>query len=160
MAISNKFKSLVLTTGNKSELGVGYCTLYGDMAGGLAAISDLPKTMVYRVARHINTLKGWNLIPENTLVKAPSAELKPDQKDQDSLPPYEILDEILHYYVEENRSMRAIIEKGFDEAIVRDVIQRVDHSEYKRQQAAPGIKLTPIAFGTGRRMPITNKFFG
>lgn len=160
MAMSNKFKSLVLTTGNKSELGVGYCTLYGDMAGGLAAISDLPKTMVYRVARHINAIKGGNVIPENTMTKPPSAELKPNQKDQDSLPPYEVLDEILHYYVEENRSVRAIIDMGFDEAVVRDVVRKVDHSEYKRQQAAPGIKLTPIAFGTGRRMPLTNKFFG
>lgn len=160
MALSNKFKYLVLTTGNKSELAVGYCTLYGDMAGGFAAISDLPKKMVYEVAEYINRLKGREIIPANILNKPPSAELKPDQKDQDTLPPYDMLDEILHYYIEENLSRDSIIAKGFDSEIVNDIIRKVDHSEYKRHQAAPGIKLTPIAFGTGRRMPITNKFFG
>lgn len=160
MALSNKFNYLVLTTGNKSELAVGYCTLYGDMAGGFGAISDLPKTLVYKIAEYYNTIKGQEIIPRNIFTKAPSAELKPDQTDQDTLPPYEILDEILHQYIEENLPREVIIDKGFEEKTVSDVIRMIDHSEYKRKQAPPGIKLTPIAFGSGRRMPITNKFAG
>src|SRR5439155_10830714 len=138
MALSNKFGHLLLTTGNKSELAVGYCTLYGDMAGGLAAISDVPKTMVYELARWIN--REREIIPKSTIEKAPSAELKPNQKDQDTLPLYETLDQILHLYVEENLSARDIIARGFDEKTVRWVQRRVDLNEYKREQAAPGLK--------------------
>lgn len=156
MALSNKFGHLLLTTGNKSELAVGYCTLYGDMAGGLAVISDVPKTMVYELARWIN--REREVIPTNTIVKPPSAELKPGQKDQDSLPPYEILDEILRLYVEENMSARDIAAHDFDEQTVRWVLRRVDLNEYKREQAAPGLKVTSRAFGVGRRMPIAQKF--
>ena len=161
MALSNKFGHLVLSTGNKSELAVGYCTIYGDMAGGLAVISDVPKTMVYEVARWINSDYAGGkreLIPRSTIEKAPSAELKPNQKDQDTLPPYEILDEILRLYVEENLSARDIIAHGFDEEIVRWVQRRVDRNEYKRKQAAPGLKVTTRAFGVGRRMPIAQKY--
>lgn len=161
MALSNKFGHLLLGTGNKSELAVGYCTIYGDMAGGLAIISDVPKTMVYEVARWINsdyTGGKRELIPRSTIEKAPSAELKPNQKDQDTLPPYEILDEILRLYVEENLSARDIIAHGFDEEIVRWVQRRVDRNEYKREQAAPGLKVTTRAFGVGRRMPIAQKY--
>ena len=161
MALSNKFGHLLLGTGNKSELAVGYCTIYGDMAGGLAVISDVPKTMVYEVARWINsdyTGGKRELIPRSTIEKAPSAELKPNQKDQDTLPPYEILDEILRLYVEENLSARDIIAHGFDEEIVRWVQRRVDRNEYKREQAAPGLKVTTRAFGVGRRMPIAQKY--
>src|SRR5437667_2483110 len=156
MALSNKFGHLLLTTGNKSELAVGYCTLYGDMAGGLAVISDLPKTMVYELARWIN--REREIIPKSTIEKAPSAELKPNQKDQDTLPPYEILDQILHLYVEENLSARDIIARGFDEKTVRWVQRRVDLNEYKREQAAPGLKVTSRAFGIGRKMPIAQKY--
>ncbi len=156
MALSNKFGYLVLSTGNKSELAVGYCTLYGDMSGGLAAISDVPKTMVYKLARYINAMKGKEVIPLSILTKEPSAELREGQKDTDSLPPYEILDAILHAYIEENRSKEEIIGMGFDAHVVSDVIWRVDHNEYKRQQAPIGIKITPKAFG--RRMPITNRY--
>ena len=156
MALSNKFGHLVLSTGNKSELAVGYCTIYGDMAGGLAVISDVPKTMVYELARWINR-KG-ELIPKSTIEKAPSAELKPNQKDQDTLPPYEILDQILQLYVEENLSARDIITRGFDEKTVRWVQRRVDLNEYKREQAAPGIKVTSRAFGLGRKMPIAQRY--
>ncbi len=158
MALSNKFGYLVLSTGNKSELAVGYCTLYGDMSGGLAAISDVPKTTVYKLARYINAMKGKEVIPLSILTKEPSAELKEGQKDTDSLPPYEILDPILHAYIEENRSKEEIIRMGFDARVVSDVIWRVDHNEYKRQQAPIGIKITPKAFGSGRRMPITNRY--
>jgi NAD+ synthase (glutamine-hydrolysing) len=183
MALSNKFGHLVLSTGNKSELAVGYCTLYGDMAGGLAVISDVPKTMIYELARWINsdyarraievnrpyasdsTGRGGSpeppaveIIPKSTIEKAPSAELKPDQKDQDTLPPYEILDQILQLYVEENLSARDIIARGFDEKTVRWVQRRVDLNEYKREQAAPGLKVTSRAFGIGRRMPIAQKY--
>jgi NAD+ synthetase len=156
MALSNKFGHLLLTTGNKSELAVGYCTIYGDMAGGLAAISDVPKTMVYELARWIN--REREIIPHATIEKPPSAELKPDQKDQDTLPPYDILDEILRLYVEENMSARDIMSKGFDEKTVRWVQRRVDLNEYKREQAPPGLKVTTRAFGLGRRMPIAQKY--
>src|SRR5437667_1329893 len=166
MALSNKFGHLLLTTGNKSELAVGYCTIYGYMAGGLAVISDVPKTMIYELARWINS--GYSsrrcgkgdLIPKSTIDKPPSAELKPNQKDQDTLPPYEILDQILHLYVEENLSARDIIARGFDEKTVRWVQRRVDLNEYKREQAAPGLKVTTRAFGLGRRMPIAQKYVG
>ncbi|HEY4900591.1 MAG TPA: NAD+ synthase [Terriglobales bacterium] len=156
MALSNKFGALVLTTGNKSEIGVGYCTLYGDMCGGLAVISDVPKTLVYRLARYVNS-RG-PVIPDSTLEKPPSAELRPDQKDSDSLPPYDVLDTILEAYVEDNQSPEAIADMhGFDPALVRRVAGMVDRSEYKRQQAAPGLKISPKAFGFGRRYPITAK---
>jgi NAD+ synthase (glutamine-hydrolysing) len=164
MALSNKFGHLLLSTGNKSELAVGYCTIYGDMAGGLAVISDVPKTMVYELARWINfdysARKGHQreLIPRSTIEKPPSAELKPNQKDQDTLPPYEVLDEILRLYVEENLSARDIVTHGFDEKTVRWVQRRVDLNEYKREQAAPGLKVTSRAFGMGRRMPIAQKY--
>ena len=203
MALSNKFGHLVLSTGNKSELAVGYCTIYGDMAGGLAVISDVPKTMVYELARWINSdhaarkaievnrsypsadrgrggspgeIQGsggspeppisrgepepprGEIIPRSTIEKAPSAELKPHQKDQDTLPPYEILDQILHLYVEENLSARDIIARGFDARTVRWVQRRVDLNEYKREQAAPGLKVTSRAFGLGRRMPIAQRY--
>ena len=163
MSLSNKFGHLLLTTGNKSELAVGYCTIYGDMAGGLAVISDVPKTMVYALARWINSDKSragrtGPVIPMSTIEKAPSAELKPDQTDQDTLPPYDVLDEILRLYVEENMSGRDIIAHGFDEKTVRWVQKRVDMNEYKREQAAPGIKVTSRAFGLGRRMPIAQKY--
>ena len=157
MALSNKFGHLVLTTGNKSELAVGYCTIYGDMAGGLAVISDVPKTMVYALARWINPATR-EIIPVSTIEKPPSAELKPGQTDQDTLPPYDVLDEILRLYVEENMSARDIIAHGFDEKTVRWVQRRVDINEYKREQAAPGIKVTSRAFGVGRRMPIAQKY--
>ena len=156
MSLSNKFGHLLLTTGNKSELAVGYCTIYGDMAGGLAVISDVPKTMVYRLARWIN--REREIIPAATIEKPPSAELKPGQVDQDSLPPYELLDQILHLYVEKNPSAREIVAQGFDEKIVRWIQRRVDLNEYKRAQAAPGIKVTTRAFGVGRRMPIAQQY--
>ena len=156
MALSNKFGHLLLTTGNKSELAVGYCTIYGDMAGGLAVISDVPKTMVYELSRWIN--REREIIPRSTIDKPPSAELKPNQTDQDTLPPYDILDEILRLYVEENLSARDIIGHGFDEGTVRWVQRRVDLNEYKREQAAPGLKVTSRAFGVGRRMPIAQKY--
>ena len=156
MALSNKFGHLVLSTGNKSELSVGYCTIYGDMAGGLAVISDVPKTMIYELARWMNREK--EVIPTATIEKPPSAELKPNQKDQDTLPPYDVLDEILRLYVEENLSARDIIGRGFDEKTVRWVQRRVDLNEYKREQAAPGLKVTSRAFGVGRRMPIAQKY--
>ena len=156
MAMSNKFGALVLTTGNKSEIGVGYCTLYGDMCGGLAVISDVPKTLVYRLAHYVNSRSP--VIPQSTLEKSPSAELRPDQKDSDSLPPYDVLDTILEAYVEDNHSPEAIAdEHGFDPALVRKVAGMVDRSEYKRQQAAPGLKISPKAFGFGRRYPIAAK---
>ena len=163
MSLSNKFGHILLTTGNKSELSVGYCTIYGDMAGGLAVISDVPKTLVYDLARWINSDasragREREIIPKSTIEKPPSAELKPGQVDQDTLPPYDVLDEILRQYVEENLSARDIIAHGFDEKTVRWVQRRVDLNEYKREQAAPGIKVTSRAFGLGRRMPIAQKF--
>lgn len=156
MSLSNKFGHLLLTTGNKSELAVGYCTIYGDMAGGLAVISDVPKTMVYDLARWMN--REREVIPVTTIEKPPSAELKPDQVDQDTLPPYEILDEILRLYVEENLSAGDIAKRGFEEKTVRWVQRRVDLNEYKREQAAPGLKVTSRAFGVGRRMPIAQRY--
>jgi NAD+ synthetase len=156
MALSNKFGALVLGTGNKSEMGVGYCTLYGDMAGGLAVISDVPKTLVYRLSRYANSRKS--VIPAATLEKPPSAELRANQKDTDSLPDYEVLDAILEDYVEDSRPAEEISRRhGFDLALVKDVIRMVERNEYKRQQAAPGIKISPKAFGYGRRFPIAAK---
>ncbi len=156
MAISNKFGSLLLTTGNKSELAVGYCTMYGDMAGGLAVISDVPKIMVYRLANYIN--REREVIPISTISKPPSAELKPGQVDQDSLPPYEILDDILERYVEQEQSFQQIVDAGFERDVVGRIIRLVDRNEYKRKQAAPGLKVTSRAFGTGRRMPIAQNY--
>ncbi|MES2922164.1 MAG: NAD+ synthase [Verrucomicrobiota bacterium] len=158
MALSNKDNHLLLTTGNKSELAVGYCTIYGDMCGGLAVISDLPKCRVYEIARWIN--REREIIPWNTIDKPPSAELRPDQKDQDTLPPYEILDGILELYVEHQLSADEIISRGFEEATVRWVQRRVDLNEWKRHQAAPGLRVTSKAFGIGRRMPIVQRFVG
>ena len=156
MALSNKFGAIVLSTGNKSELGVGYCTLYGDMVGGLAVISDVPKTLVYRLSHYANSRR--QVIPRNTLEKPPSAELRPDQRDSDSLPPYEILDAVLEDYVEVPHSAERIAaDRGFDIDVVRRVVRMVDRAEYKRQQAAPGIKISPKAFGYGRRFPIAAK---
>jgi len=152
MALSNKFGYLLLSTGNKSELAVGYCTLYGDMCGGLAVISDVPKTLVYRIARFINRKRI--IIPESTLTKAPTAELRPDQKDSDTLPPYEILDQIVEAYVERGLDVDAICDLGLDPAIVVDVLRRIDLAEYKRRQAAPGIRISSKAFGVGRRYPV------
>ena len=157
MALSNKFGALVLSTGNKSEIGVGYCTLYGDMAGGLAVISDVPKTMVYELARVIN--RERELVPRSSIEKPPSAELRPNQTDQDTLPPYDVLDRILKAYVEELRTPEEIASHfGFSLDLVRDIALKVDHSEYKRKQAAPGIKITSRAFGFGRPFPIAQKF--
>lgn len=156
MAMSNKFGSLLLTTGNKSELAVGYCTLYGDMCGGLAVISDLPKTWVYRVSRWMN--RDREIIPSSSITKAPSAELRPNQTDQDSLPPYEVLDAILEAYVVEDRPAAEIITTGFSEADVRRVVRLIDLSEYKRRQAAPGLKVTSRAFGVGRRQPVAQRW--
>ncbi len=158
MSLSNKFGHLLLTTGNKSELAVGYCTIYGDMCGGLAVISDVPKTMIYRLARWIN--RHREVIPANSIVKPPSAELKPNQTDQDTLPPYDTLDAILQLYVEEQRSPAEIIQRGFDPEVVRWIQRRVDINEYKRRQAAPGLKVTSLAFGSGWRMPIAQRYLG
>jgi NAD+ synthase/NAD+ synthase (glutamine-hydrolysing) len=156
MALSNKFGSLVLSTGNKSELGVGYCTLYGDMVGGLAVLSDVPKNQVYRLSRYVNSRRL--VIPQSTLEKPPSAELCPNQKDTDSLPPYDVLDPILEGYVEDGQTAEQIArEHGFDLALVRSVVRMVDRAEYKRQQAAPGLKISEKAFGMGRRFPIAQK---
>jgi NAD+ synthase (glutamine-hydrolysing) len=156
MALSNKFGAIVLSTGNKSELGVGYCTLYGDMVGGLAVISDVPKTLVYRLSRYVNSRRP--AIPQASLEKPPSAELRPDQTDIDSLPPYETLDSILEEYVEDSHTAEQIAaDHGYDPALVQKVIQMVDRAEYKRQQAAPGLKISPKAFGSGRRFPIAAK---
>ena len=157
MALSNKFHSLVLSTGNKSELAVGYCTLYGDMAGGLAVISDIPKTMVYELAAIVN--RDGPVIPREILEKAPSAELRPDQKDTDSLPPYEVLDVILKAYIEDYETPRQIVEKyGLSLELVRGITRLVDGNEYKRQQAAPGLKVTSKAFGIGRRFPVAQRY--
>jgi NAD+ synthetase len=157
MALSNKRGALLLTTGNKSELAVGYCTLYGDMSGGLAVIADVPKTMVYRVSRWLNEMRGRAIIPESTLTKAPSAELRPNQTDQDSLPPYDVLDAILARHVEHHEAADTIIAAGFDAETVHRVLGLVRRSEFKRKQAAPGLKVTDRAFGTGWRMPIAAK---
>ena len=158
MAMSNKFGSLVLTTGNKSELAVGYCTLYGDMCGGLAVISDVPKTMVYRLARWMN--RDGEVIPASTIEKPPSAELRPDQKDEDSLPPYDVLDAILERYVVEGQSAEEIIAADFDADTVRRIARLIDLNEYKRRQAAPGLKVTSKAFGVGRRIPVAQRYRG
>jgi NAD+ synthase (glutamine-hydrolysing) len=158
MAMSNKFGSLVLTTGNKSELAVGYCTLYGDMCGGLAVISDVPKTMVYRLARWMN--RDGEVIPASTIEKPPSAELRPDQKDEDSLPPYDVLDAILERYVVEGQSVDEIIAADFDADTVRRIARLIDLNEYKRRQAAPGLKVTSKAFGVGRRIPVAQRYQG
>jgi NAD+ synthase (glutamine-hydrolysing) len=156
MSMSNKFGHLLLTTGNKSELAVGYCTIYGDMCGGLAVISDVPKTMIYRLANWIN--REAEVIPRNSITKPPSAELKPDQKDQDTLPPYDVLDEILTMYVEEQLSPEDIEDRGFDPKTVRWIQRKVDMNEYKRRQAAPGLRVTSLAFGIGWRMPIAQRY--
>jgi len=158
MALSNKWGAIVLTTGNKSELAVGYCTLYGDMCGGLAVISDVPKTLVYTLSRVANQ-RHANAIPENVFVKPPSAELRPDQKDSDSLPPYEVLDQILRAYIENNDAPQQISDSlDLPLELVRDIVNKVDRNEYKRQQAAPGLKVTTKAFGIGRRFPIAQRF--
>jgi NAD+ synthetase len=156
MALSNKFGRLLLTTGNKSELAVGYCTLYGDMCGGLAVISDLPKTLVYSLSRWIN--RDREIIPVDTIEKPPSAELRPDQTDQDTLPPYDLLDAILALYVEENLPVREIVARGYEEALVRRITTLVDRNEYKRKQAAPGLRVTGRAFGMGRRLPLAQRY--
>ncbi len=158
MTLSNKFGSLVLTTGNKSEMATGYATLYGDMAGGFAVIKDVPKTMIYRLSRWRNEQAGRDLIPESIVTKPPSAELKPDQLDSDFLPEYEILDPILQAYVEEDRTFDEIVAAGFDPDVVRKVIRLVDRNEYKRRQAPPGVKITRRAFGRDRRLPLANRF--
>jgi len=157
MALSNKFNGLVLTTGNKSEMAVGYCTLYGDMNGALAPLADVFKTDIYKLARWVN--REREVIPQNSIDKPPSAELRPNQKDQDSLPPYETLDAILDLYVVKNLSRDEIIEKGFDRAMVHDVLNKINFTEYKRRQAAPGLKISPRAFGMGRRIPIAQRFW-
>jgi NAD+ synthase (glutamine-hydrolysing) len=156
MAISNKTGKIVLTTGNKSEMSVGYATLYGDMAGGFAAIKDVPKTLVYRLAEYRNKFKP--VIPRRVFERPPSAELAPDQRDTDSLPPYPVLDPILERYVELDQSAEDIIAAGFDEATVRRVLRMVDRNEYKRRQAPPGVRITPRAFGRDRRYPITSGY--
>jgi NAD+ synthase (glutamine-hydrolysing) len=158
MALSNKLGWLVLTTGNKSEMSVGYATLYGDMAGGFAVIKDVPKVLVYELSRWRNEQPGGPVIPERAITRPPSAELRPDQKDTDSLPPYEVLDPILEAYVEEDRSLAEIVRLGFDQATVRRVMHMVDRTEYKRRQAPPGVKITQRAFGRDRRLPIVNQF--
>jgi NAD+ synthetase len=156
MALSNKFGWLVMTTGNKSELATGYCTLYGDMCGGLAVISDIPKTLVYALTRHANREKP--LVPERVFTKAPTAELRPNQTDQDSLPPYDVLDAILARYVERDEDPARIVKRGFDAETVAKVVKMVDRNEYKRRQMPPGLKVTPRAFGAGRRLPIAQKY--
>jgi NAD+ synthetase len=155
MALSNRQDRLLLSTGNKSEIATGYCTLYGDMAGGLAVISDVPKTMVYRLARAVNAEQV--IIPEATLEKPPSAELRPHQTDQDSLPPYDVLDAILDAHLVRGLDLAALVAEGFDAAVTRDVVRRVQQSEYKRRQMAPGLKITGKSFGPGRRYPIARK---
>jgi NAD+ synthase (glutamine-hydrolysing) len=159
MALSNKFGWLVLTTGNKSEMATGYTTLYGDMAGGFAVIKDVPKSMVYELSKHRNSLAGSELMPSTIINKPPSAELKPDQQDIDTLPPYDLLDPVLTAYVEEDKSVEQIMAMGIDEEVVKRAARLVDTSEYKRRQAPPGIKITPRAFGRDRRLPITNRFY-
>jgi NAD+ synthase (glutamine-hydrolysing) len=156
MAFSNKYGYLVLSTGNKSELAVGYCTLYGDMSGGLAVISDVPKTMIYALAHYIN--RQGEVIPAEIITKAPSAELRPDQKDQDTLPPYEVLDQVLEYYINDGLALQEIVARGVEPEVVRWILRAVDRNEYKRRQAAPGLKVTSKAFGSGRRMPIAARY--
>lgn len=156
MAFSNKFGSLVLTTGNKSEMSVGYATLYGDMAGGFAVIKDVPKILVYKLSEYRNSL--YKVIPKRILTKAPTAELRPNQKDSDTLPKYEILDPILKAYIEDDMDMEQIVLMGYEKNVVTKIISMVDRSEYKRRQSPPGIKITYKAFGKDRRMPITNGY--
>jgi NAD+ synthase (glutamine-hydrolysing) len=158
MALSNKFGWLVLTTGNKSEIGVGYSTLYGDMAGGFAVIKDVPKTLVYELSRHVNARAGRPVIPQSVIDRAPSAELRPDQKDQDTLPPYPELDAILEAYVEESRGVADLVAQGFAPDTVRRVVRMIDTAEYKRRQGPIGVKITPRAFGRDWRLPIVNRF--
>jgi len=158
MSLSNQFGSLVLTTGNKSETAVGYATLYGDTAGGFAVIKDVPKTLVYKLAEHINRINGRAIIPADVLKRPPSAELKPGQRDSDALPDYDLLDEILKGYVEEDKSARQLIEAGLPQDVVHDVVRMVDRNEYKRRLSPPGVKITPKAFGKDRRLPITNRY--
>ncbi|MBN2589892.1 MAG: NAD(+) synthase, partial [Sedimentisphaerales bacterium] len=158
MSLSNKTGSLVLTTGNKSETAVGYSTLYGDTAGGFAVIKDVPKTIVYKLAEHINKISGSEVIPVDVITRPPSAELKMDQKDTDSLPDYDLLDEILKGYVEEDKSARELIQSGLPKDVVLRIIRMVDRNEYKRRQSPPGIKITTKAFGKDRRLPITNHY--
>jgi len=158
MALSNKFGWLVLTTGNKSEIAVGYSTLYGDMAGGFAVIKDVPKTLVYELARHVNARAGKAIIPASVIDRAPSAELRHDQKDQDTLPPYDVLDAILQLYVEESCGVADLIARGFPPETVRKVIRMIDTAEYKRRQGPIGVKITPRAFGRDWRLPIVNRF--
>jgi NAD+ synthase (glutamine-hydrolysing) len=157
MALSNKFGALVLTTGNKSEMAVGYCTLYGDMCGALAPLADVFKTDIYKIARWVN--RDREVIAAASISKPPSAELRPNQTDQDSLPPYEMLDQILDAYIVQNSSREEIIRSGFDAGVVNDVINKINFSEYKRRQAAPGLKVSPRAFGIGRRIPVAQRFW-
>jgi len=156
MALSNKFGALVLTTGNKSEMAVGYCTLYGDMDGALAPIADVLKSDIYKIARWVN--REREIIPKNSISKPPSAELRPNQTDQDSLPPYETLDAILDLYVVKNLGKPEIVTRGFDAGVVNDVVNKINFSEYKRRQAAPALKISPRAFGMGRRIPVAQRF--
>jgi NAD+ synthase (glutamine-hydrolysing) len=158
MALSNRFGWLVLTTGNKGETAVGYCTLYGDTAGGFAMLKDVPKTLVYELVADVNRRAGRETIPRSVIERPPSAELKPNQRDEDSLPSYGVLDPVLRAYVEEDRAPEEIVAQGFDAWIVRDIVRRVDRSEYKRRQSPPGVMITPRAFGRDRRMPITNRY--
>ena len=158
MSLSNQFGSLVLTTGNKSETAVGYATLYGDTAGGFAVIKDILKTTVYKLAEHINKISGRKIIPADVITRPPSAELRPGQKDSDSLPDYDLLDKILKGYVEEDKSPQQLVESGLPKDVVHTVIRMVDHNEYKRRLSPPGIKITPKAFGKDSRLPITNRY--
>jgi len=160
MALSNKMGWLVLSTGNKSEISVGYCTLYGDMAGGFAPLKDVPKTWVYALSHWINRRDGQSTIPENILHKEPSAELKPGQFDSDSLPPYDVLDRGLALYVENDGGIESLIEAGLSPKDAENISRRVDQNEYKRRQGPPGIKITPRAFGKDRRLPLSNRFQG
>jgi NAD+ synthase (glutamine-hydrolysing) len=160
MALSNKFGWLALTTGNKSEMSVGYATLYGDMAGGFAVIKDVPKTLVYELVRHRNEVAGRELVPASVIDRPPTAELRPDQLDSDSLPPYEVLDRALEEYIERDGSRETMVATGIDAEVAERVIGLVDRADYKRRQAPPGVKITPKAFGRDRRLPITNRFGG
>ena len=160
MALSNKFGWLLVATGNKSELSVGYATLYGDMAGGFALLKDVYKTNVWRLARYLNERAGRELIPQSIIDRAPSAELRPDQRDEDSLPPYAALDRVLEAYVELDRSREELAQDGFDPEVVERAVAMVDRAEYKRRQAPPGVRLRPKAFGRDRRTPITNRWRG
>jgi NAD+ synthetase len=156
MSLSNKFGHLLLTTGNKSEVATGYCTLYGDMCGGLAVISDVPKTLVYDLAHYVN--REREIIPRSSLTKAPSAELRPNQTDQDTLPPYDVIDRVIEGYIERDLDLASIVASGIDRAVAEDIVGRIDRNEYKRRQAAPGLKITSKAFGVGRRYPIAARY--